>query len=85
MRSVIAALCALVVAGCASGGTGSSPLIDHLSDGRVKGDADQVSVAGGRVDALPLAVFHCARYHRAAQFARTEGARSVFNCVRSGS
>ena len=82
-RRLAAAFALLMVAGCASGSQSGGPLIDHLAKGRVVGDADHVSVQGGRVDALPFAVIHCSRYHRSAQFARSEGDRTVFNCVPS--
>ena len=74
-------LCVLMLTSCASSQPRGAPLIDHVGAGNVRGDAEQVSVEGGRVDALPLAVFHCAHYHRSAQFVHTDGKRSVFNCV----
>ena len=70
-------LATLALTACAN----SPPLVDRLSDGRVQGDADRVSVIGGRLDSLPLAVAHCARFGRSAQFSRTDGGRSVFRCV----
>ena len=75
---VAAGLTAMVLAGCAGE---NKPVVDHLSNGRIQGDADHVSVEGGRLDSLPLAVLHCSRYGRSAQFARSENGRSVYNCV----
>jgi hypothetical protein len=76
-RITIVALTAALLAGCAE----NRPAIDHLPGGRVVGDAERVSVAGPRWDALPFAVAHCARFGRSAQFDRAEGERSVFRCV----
>ena len=67
-------LLAALVAGCAS-----APAAD--GERRVIGDANQVSVQGGRLDALPLAIAHCARFGRAAQWGHTDGDRSVYACV----
>ena len=77
MRFAVA-LALVLLAGCASD---QPPVVDRLAGARVRGDADRVSVLGGRLDALPLAVLHCARYGRSAQFDRTEGDRSVFRCL----
>ena len=66
-----------LLAGCAD----QTPLIDRVSKGKVQGDATQVSVEGSRLDALPLAVAHCARFSRSAQYNRAEGERSVYDCV----
>ena len=71
-------LALVALAGCA---TGQAPVVDRLSGDRVRGDADHVSVLGGRLDALPLAVLHCSRYGRAAQFDRLDGDRSVYDCL----
>ena len=68
---------ALMLAACAN----SPPLVDQVSRGKVEGDASQVSIAAGRLDALPLAVIHCGKYGRSAQWAHAEGDRSVYNCV----
>ncbi len=68
---------AMLIAGCAN----SPPLVDRVSRGKVEGDIHHVSIAEGRVDALPLAVFHCAKYGRSAQWSHAEGDRSVYNCV----
>ena len=48
-------LAVAALAGCAS----QTPLVDSVSKGQVEGDANQVRVQGGRIDALPLAVIHC--------------------------
>jgi hypothetical protein len=68
---------AATLAACAD----SPPLVDKISKGRVDGDAARVSVEGGRLDALPLAIAHCARYGRSAQWSHAEGGRSVYDCV----
>ena len=65
------------LAGCA----GQAPLIDRVSDGRVRGDATHVSIQGGRLDTLPLAVAHCARYGRSARWSHPDGDRAVYDCV----
>ena len=68
---------AVLLAGCAN----QPPLVDRVSKGQVLGDAGRVSIQGGRIDALPLAVIHCARYGRSAQWSHTDGDRSVYDCV----
>ena len=64
--------------------TGGPGLSDRLAgSGRVRGDADTVTVRGmgSRLDALPLAIGHCAHFGRSAQFAgRVEGGHR-FRCV----
>ena len=74
----------LVLAAAASGcaGAGQSTL-QHLVGGRVVGDAEGVTVTGmsSRLDALPLAVAHCARFGKSAQFARSELVGARFNCT----
>ncbi len=67
----------IVLAGCAD----QPPLVDRVSKGQVQGDADRVSIQGGRIDALPLAVLHCARYGRSARWSHAEDDRSVYDCV----
>ena len=79
LLALLVPLSSLTLSACASD---QPPVIDRVAGAeRVHGDADHVSVAGGRLDALPLAVFHCARYGRSAQFSRSEDGRSVFDCV----
>ncbi len=78
-RAWAAPAAAVVLAGC----SGSPPLVDHLSAGRVQGDADRVSVQGGRWEALPLAVAHCSRFGRSAQFDRLDGDHAIYRCVKS--
>lgn len=73
----VLALTGGLLAGCA----GQAPLIDRVSRGKVLGDSSQVSVEGGRLDALPLAIAHCARYGRSAQWSHADGDRSVYDCV----
>ena len=67
----------VALAGCAD----QPPLVDRVSKGQVQGDSSQVSIQGGRIDALPLAVIHCARYGRSAQWSHSDSDRSVYNCV----
>jgi hypothetical protein len=71
------ALASGLLAGCAD----QPPLVDRLSKGKVMGDQSQVSVEGGRLDALPLAVAHCARFGRSAEWSHADGDRSVYDCV----
>lgn len=69
----------LGAAGCA----GSSPgLLGQAAD-RVRGDADGAVVAGmeSRVDAYPLAIAHCARFGRSAQFVARVPSGHRFRCV----
>ncbi len=84
MLRLSAVACAVgLLAGCADGGTVS--LSDRLAgSSRVRGDADTVRVfqAETRADAFPLAIGHCARFGRSAQFdSQAEGAY-VFRCVK---
>ena len=72
-RAVSVVLVGLWVGGCATA--------PSEGERRVVGDAQQVSVAAGRLDALPLAIAHCARYGRAAQWSHADGDRSVYACV----
>ncbi len=73
----LAAGVSLVLAGCADGPTPDG------APRRVQGDADQVSILGGRLDSLPLAIGHCARFGRSAQWSHAEGDRSVYACVKN--
>ena len=81
MRTAAIAAVMLALGGCAS----NVSLSDRLAGGnRVRGDAESVTVTGmgSRVEALPLAVGHCGKFGRAAQFAaRAEGGAYVFSCV----
>jgi hypothetical protein len=76
------AVCLLLLAlsGCASAKT---HVLERLLGDRIQGDADRVAVTGaaGATDALPLAIVHCTRFGRAAQFTRREGEKLVFACV----
>ena len=69
----------LNLSGCASG----ADVLGGLLGGRVDGDSDRAAVSGadGPVDALPLAIAHCTRFGRSAQFSGREGAKVVFACV----
>lgn len=66
-----------LLAGCAN----SPPLVDRVSRGKVEGDARRVSILGGRLDALPLAILHCAKYGKSAQWSHSDDDRSVYSCV----
>ena len=71
---------ALLLGGCAA----DVSLSDRLAGAdRVHGDRNEVTVSrmGSQVESLPLAVGHCARFHRSAQFARKAGGSYVFSCV----
>ena len=76
-RATVLVMAAGLLAGCAN----STPLVDKVSRGKVDGDASQVSIQGGRLDALPLAIAHCARYGRSAQWSHADNDRSVYDCV----
>ena len=76
-RAGLLAAMAVMLAGCAN----QSPLVDRMSKGQVQGDANHVSIEGGRLDALPLAVMHCSRFGRSAQWSHAEDGRSVYDCV----
>jgi hypothetical protein len=76
-RLAAAALTLGMLTGCA----GQTPLIDRVSDGKVVGDAERVSILGGRLDTLPLAVAHCARFGRSAEWSHADGDRAVYTCV----
>lgn len=70
----------LMLSGCASGaGLGGR----MAGSDRVRGDAERVGVSGmdSRVEALPLAIAHCARFGRAAQFEGKGGGVHRFRCV----
>lgn len=71
----------LMLTGCAS----DVSLSDRLAGrDRVGGDVDGVTVRGmgSRVEALPLAVGHCAKFARSAQFDRkADDGAYVFRCV----
>ena len=70
-----------LLAGCSS----TESLSDRVAGAsRVRGDADAVSVfkADSRADAFPLAIGHCARFGRSAQYDRRgEDGAYVFRCV----
>ena len=79
MRALVLLLL-LMLTGCAS----NVSLSDRLAGpDRVHGDADTVTVTGfsSRVEALPLAVGHCSRFGRSAQFDRKDEAGHHFLCV----
>lgn len=78
MRAIILLV---LLTGCAT----DVSLSDRLAGrDRVVGDTDRVTVndMGSRVEALPLAVGHCAKFGRSAQFDRkAEFEAYVFRCV----
>ena len=77
----LAAFCLpLVLSACASA---QEQVLDKLVGDRVQGDASQVLVSGadGPADALPLAIAHCTRFGRAAQFRSREADKLAFACV----
>lgn len=74
------ALILLSACACAS----AVSLSDRLAGAdRVRGDEAGVHVFGmaSRLEALPLAVGHCAKFHRAARFTRRIPNGHVFACV----
>ena len=80
MRAAILLLM-LMLSGCASDVSFSDRLAGR---DRVSGDAEGIVVRGlgSRVEALPLAVGHCARFGRSAQFDRKdEDGAYRFRCV----
>lgn len=82
-RGVAALAGVFALAGCAGDGTVS--LSDRLAGAsRVKGDADVVRVfqADSRADAFPLAIGHCARFGKSAQYDRQGDGAYVFRCVK---
>lgn len=67
---------ALALGACAPGSL--SPIFGD----RVRGDADQVVVKGfsDALEATPLAVAHCARFRRSAQYASRAADGLLFEC-----
>lgn len=80
IRAARSGLIAMVLA---LGACASTSLTEVLSRGAVKGDAERVSVAASSAgEGLPLAVAHCARFRRSAQFAARETpGRYRYRCV----
>lgn len=78
----IAIAAATLLAGCASNVSFSDRLAGR---DRVRGDAEGVRVFGmaSRVDALPLAIGHCAKFGRSAQFVGRVAGGHAFRCVAS--
>ncbi len=72
---------ALLLGGCAA----NESLSDRLAGrDRVRGDAEAVTVSGfaSLAEALPLAIGHCARFGRSAQFDRkSDDGAYRFLCV----
>lgn len=72
------ALCAALGA-CASDAGGEA--VGRLLGGHAQGDADQVTVHGlTGLDALPVAVAHCARHGKDARFVRRAGDGALYAC-----
>ena len=80
MRAAAVMATAVLLAGCASDVSFSDRLAGR---DRVRGDAEGVQVfgIGSRVDALPLAVGHCAKFGRAARFTGRIAGGHAFRCV----
>jgi hypothetical protein len=72
-------VCLALLGGCAT----SEAVVGRLTGGKVSGGRDEAVVRdmGSQADAFPLAVAHCARFGRKAQFARRRGGAHVFACV----
>lgn len=81
MRLALLAPLMLLLAGC--GSTGLALGQRATAPDRVRGDAEGVRVFGmdSRVDAYPLAIAHCARFGRSAQFTGRMQGGHVFRCV----
>ena len=78
MRAIL--LAALLLASCAT----RPSLVDVLAGDRVDGDENGVLVRGFGADvasATPLAVAHCSRYRRSAQYAARAGEALRFRCT----
>jgi len=80
-RLLSLALVATLLAGCAT--SPGEAIVQRLTGGKVEGDRDRAVVHGmGSVpDAFPLAVAHCTRFGRKAQFARRVPGGHAFACV----
>ncbi len=77
---------ALLAAAAILGGCAASPgqaLVERLTGGRVEGDREGARVLGmgSTADAFPLAVAHCTRFGRKAQFQRRAGDAHLFACA----
>ena len=74
-----ATLAALLLGGCASGDS----LVEVLAGDRVEGDAERVLVRGFAdvASATPLAVAHCHRFKRSAQYEARAAGAIRFRCV----
>ena len=77
----MSATVALLLGGC--GSTGFALGQRATAPDRVRGDAEGVRVFGmdSRVDAYPLAIAHCARFGRSAQYAGRAERGHAFRCV----
>lgn len=79
--AALLSLAAAALAGCAA----NTSFSDRIAgSSRVKGDADTVRVfqADSRAEAFPLAIGHCARFGRSAQFDSRAQDAYVFRCVK---
>lgn len=78
---LLPALAAALLLGACAGGAGLSDRI--AGPDRVRGDADTVRVFGmsSRVEAFPLAIGHCSRFGRSAQFTGRIPGGHAFRCV----
>ena len=82
MRATVGTMAAItmLLTACASDASFSDRLAGR---DRVRGDADGVRVFGmsSRLDALPLAIGHCAKFGRSAQFTGRVERGYAFRCV----
>jgi hypothetical protein len=79
MKPFVVGLIGLALCGCAP----DRSVSDLIAGDRVQGDAAAVVVSrtDSLPDALPLAIGHCAHFHRAAQYAGRVADRFRFRCV----
>ena len=81
MQAVAGLMAASVLlSGCAAAG---EQLLQRAIGGHVSGDASQALVQDmpSAADALPLAIAHCTRFGKKAQFARRAGQDHLFRCT----
>jgi hypothetical protein len=81
IRPASLAVVAALLAGCAT--SPGQAVVERLTGGKVEGDRTRAVVHGmdSTADAFPLAVAHCTRFGRKAQFARRQSGALVFACV----
>ena len=81
IRLVFLMAAAAVLAGCAA--SPGQAIVERITGGRVEGDRDGAVVRGmeSTADAFPLAVAHCTRFGRKAQFTRRVPGGHQFACA----